>query len=517
MVDYTSSVAMQSYMQPMAQRQPIMTPSGKIAFSAPVRSLKDEFVHQHKKNGLFERLYNAIKNITKLGTGSKKVQAVIDKAEKGEISEEQARETITKYRNSQASSAHAFTDILSVGASGLTFFGIRNSIKKSAAAAEINESIISKSTNRVAFNFSNVFSDKKLLDFAKNKGKVTIFATGFAMLAGALVKWGSSKINRIGSKEFKISKKDYNNLATPMDETMYKMDRKQMRKARRRANFKNFLGGAINGLMMPITILGGGIAGTPIYLVGNSLNRYFVSNHEEKNKTFNSYVENLKNDSITHVLTATAMAIPMIKKARFTATMDANLQKAVNRLKNAVLTESEFNGKTTYQELDDILMGSDKIKSIIYDDKLSLEEKVVKLSEENIFAVKFKQISGDKSALAKALQEDCPPTRCFLKPDGKWDLTEIQDYVTKNLDGKYQVKQYLGVGTVAETYLAKDKNGKEVCIKILKKGIDAEKIIKDKKDFINIINNLEGKTDNGRIKQNVNRKGFIVVGTAFCR
>ena len=49
MVDYTSSVAMQSYMQPMAQRQPIMTPSGKIAFSAPVRSLKDEFVHQHKK------------------------------------------------------------------------------------------------------------------------------------------------------------------------------------------------------------------------------------------------------------------------------------------------------------------------------------------------------------------------------------------------------------------------------------------------------------------------------------
>ena len=490
MTEFTRNIAMQQQVYTMPQSQPIKTLSGQIMYMPPERTLRDEFVHQHKKNGLFERLYNALKNVTKLGTGSKKTQTAIEKAEKGEITEEQARETIQKYRNSQVSSTQAFTDVLSVGASGITFFGIRNYLKKVAAAAIINESIISN-VKHFGYNCSAFFNDKQCLNFAKNKGKIGLLATGAAMLAGALAKWGSSKLNRIGSKEFKIDKKEYNNLATPMDETMYKMDRKNLRKARRRANFRNFVGGAINGLMMPIALLGGGIVGTPIYLVGNSLSRYFVSNHEEKDKTFNSYIENLKNGGITHVATAAAIAVPMVKKARFTATMDANLQKAVNRLKNVTLKPNEFKGISTYQELDDILMDSDSIKNIVNNDSLSIEDKVKKLSEGNIFAVKFKQIKNDGSDLAYALKEDCPPTRCFLKSDGKWDLTEIQSFVNKNLEGNYQVKQCLGVGTVAETYLAVGPDGKEVCLKVLKKGIDEAKIKADKAKFVDIIKKLD--------------------------
>lgn len=497
MSDYIQNATVLSS-QPQV-RQQIVTPNGQVVYARPIRNLQDEFVHQHKKNGLIERLYNGLKNLTGLGVGSKKVKKVIAQAQNGEISEDQARKTIEKYRNSQASSAQAVTDIFSVGAAGMTFFGIKNYIKKCAAAAEINEKNILKELDSklsskfdLKFNFSNFINDKQCLNFAKNSGKITAVAAGLAVLAGATVKLFSTKINRIGSKEFKVDKKDYNNLATSQDRAMYKADKKALKKARRKANFRNYVGGAVNGVMMPLAMLGGGIAGVPLYLVGNSLNRYFVSNHEEKNKSFNSYVENLKNDSLTHVAVTTALAIPMLKKAKFTSTMESNLQKAVNRLKDVDLTKSDFKGKTTYQELDEILMDSSDIRNIINNDKLSLEDKVVKLSDENIFAVKFKQISGDKSALSKALQEDCPPTRCALNPDGKtWNLTEIQDFVSKNLDGKYEVKQCLGVGTVAETYLAVGSDGKEVCLKILKKGIDEAKINADKTKFINIIKSLD--------------------------
>ena len=485
-----NGVAMQSQTVSNQQRQAVKTPQGQVVYTPKELSIRDEFVKQHKKNGLVERLYNKIKNLTKLGTGSKKAEAAVAKAENGEITEEEARKTIDKYRKSQVNSAQAATDVLSVGAAGLSYFGIRNWIRKKAAESAINEELIKNSKGNILRNIP-LFDEKNWLELSKNKTKVVKYATIGAITAGALVKWATSKLNRIGSKEFKIDKKDYNNLKTPMDKQMYKADKKAMRKTRFKANMRNLAGGALNGLMMPLSMVGGAFVGVPLYLTGNSLNRYFVSNHEEKNKSFNGYVENLKNDSITHALTAAAIAIPMAKKVNFTKVFDVNLDKAVKRLKNAELTIPEFSRRTTYNELDDILMSEKEIQSIIHDPDLSIQEKITKLTDENIFAVKFKQISGDNSAITKGLREDCPPTRCFLKEDGKtWDLTEIQTYVNKNLDAGYKVKQCLGVGTIAETYLVTDPSGKDVCIKVIKKGISADKINADKAKFVKMIENL---------------------------
>ena len=53
----------------------------------------------------------------------------------------------------------------------------------------------------------------------------------------------------------------------------------------------------------------------------------------------------------------------------------------------------------------------------------------------------------------------------------------------------------MGTGTIAETYLVEAPDGKEVCVKMLKKGIDASKIDRDKQKFIDIINAQAGKTD----------------------
>ncbi|MCQ2754920.1 MAG: AarF/UbiB family protein, partial [bacterium] len=66
---------------------------------------------------------------------------------------------------------------------------------------------------------------------------------------------------------------------------------------------------------------------------------------------------------------------------------------------------------------------------------------------------------------------------------------EAKKLIEKNFGEEYEIKQLLGVGTVAETYLAKGKDGKDVCIKILKDGITKEKIQADKVKFDKLIEN----------------------------
>lgn len=456
--------------------------------SMPELSIKDEFVKQHKKNGLFERLYNGIKNLTGLGAGSKKTKTLVEKAENGEISEEEARAGIDKYRKSQVNGAQAFGDLMSVGAAGLTFFKVRNALKMVSAEMQINSkfyNMLANQVNKVGKKHGKNFMGKlgeSILKSGQSNAKMVGVATIAAALVGGFVKKWTLKFNRIGSDEFKYNKKDFNGAKTPYDKAQYKLEKKIKKRERRRTNFRNFLSGAINGLMLPISLLGGAFVGIPLYVAGNSLNRYFVANREEKNKSFKGYIENLKSDGITHAALAAAIAAPMIKKVNFANTFDKNLKKVVENLKDANLKPSGFEGKTTYQELDDILMNSKNIKNII--NKGSMEEQIQNLTNENIFAVKFIQI-GHSGGLAEALKENCPATRT---------LEEAQKYINQKLGNGYSVSKCLGVGTIAETYLAKDSKGKEVCIKILKNGISAEKIANDKAKFIDIIKKLPNKT-----------------------
>ena len=78
---------------------------------------------------MIERLYNGIKNLTGLGVGSKRVKEALAKVEAGELTDEEAKQTVDKYRKSQVNSAQGFGDVVSIGASGITFFAIRNKLK----------------------------------------------------------------------------------------------------------------------------------------------------------------------------------------------------------------------------------------------------------------------------------------------------------------------------------------------------------------------------------------------------
>ena len=455
---------------------------------------------KRKNTGLIERLYNKIKNATGLGIGSKKVEADLAKVKRGEISQNDFANTVKRYNASQETSAQTFADLFSVGAAGLTYFGLRNEAKLHHAGKKLNEKF--GSSNKLidavetAGGGLNLKTFKKIVGkslayMAKSKTKLAVFTAGMAAFVGGGVKMHLLQLNRIGSEEFKTDKKDFNGARTPRDKMMYKAYKKEHRNNKLASNFRNFVSGAINGAMMPLSVIGGAIVGIPSYFLGNSLNRHFVgSRHSDK--SLEGYANSFVDDGVTQVALGAATLIPMAKKGRFSAVFDKNLEKAFNKINaHKELIDNPYGGKTTYQQLNDLMFESPKVKEILegrtskIGEGLSINEKIQALSDENILAVKLKQIQSNDS-LAKAMQDNCPATRTLEEA-----TKEIQAKLGKN----YKVKVNMGTGTIAETYLVEAPDGKEVCVKMLKKGIDAGKIDRDKQKFIDIINSQTDKTE----------------------
>lgn len=299
-----------------------------------------------------------------------------------------------------------------------------------------------------------------------------------AAAVGGIIKLNLLKLNRISTKQYKPE------ITSDMDKKEVKVAKLRSKKQKRNANFRNFTSGAINGLTTPV-LAAFGVVGAPIYAAVNSLTRYFVgSRTDRKHKNLEGYVENLKSSPITHIATAAAIAVPAVKSAKFNKVFDANLNKVVENIKNNELVQT-LNSKTSYSQLEDAILGNDKIKEIIESDTLTVTEKIEALTDENIFAVKFKQICSDGDDLTVALKESCPSSRT---------LDEAKAVVAKTYGDAYTIKNRVGVGTVAETYIATDKNGNEVAIKMIKEGITEEKILNDKQKFLDMIDSLADKT-----------------------
>lgn len=470
----------------------------KIAKNISPTTIREYYRKEARKdNGLIEKFYNWVKNTTGLGVGSKKVQAEVEKAAKGEISTQSAQETIHKYNSSQENSAQIVGDTASIGASALSFFWINQKLQLGKAWLGVNKPLTNAVDKLVELGKEKVEADKKQsfdmtvklykkVTSTLNSNKKALAIAGISSaLVGGLTKFWTLKLNRIGSEEFKLDENIYKKKKSRnrFEAQVAKSAKKELNKERRKVNFKNFVSGTINGLMMPVMALGG-VIGTPIYLAANSLNRYFVANKTDKEKSFNGYLNNLKLDGITTGLATAAVAIPLIKKGNFAKLYKTNIEKVTKELAEAKLNPPEYKTVTAYNQLEDLMLNSPAIKSIT-ESKAPYDELITKLTDENIFAVKFKQISTCKDDLARALQDDCPPTRT---------LEEAQKFISEKTGSDYTVKKLIGVGTVAETYLAKDASGQDVCIKILKNGISKEKIEADKQKFINLINSLTDKS-----------------------
>ena len=445
----------------------------------------DEYFRREKRknNGLIEEFYNKIKNLTGLGVSSKKVEKVVADAKTGKASPKEVLDITHKYHTSQENSAQLFGDTASVTAGGISYFVLRRKIKMLNSAAVLNKNI-TKLTEKIGI--PNKLSET-FINLGKSNKKLMGLVLGISALIAGSTKFWLLKFNRAGSKEFIVDENLYGKKKTRNSYQKYlaKQEKKKLKKERIKTNFKNFASGMINGLMFPAFALGG-IIGAPLYLVGNSLNRYFVANKTDKKKSFGGYIDNLKTDGVIIGATTAAAAVPLVKKGNFIKVFDENLKKATDKLEKATLKTPDYAGKSSYENLQDILFSNKTIDDVIYDSKISIEDKIKKLTDENIFAVKFKQISNDRTELTKALRENCPPSRT---------LDEAKQYITNALGSGYEIKKLLGVGTVAETYLAKSPDGKEVCIKIIKNGIDENKILKDKEKFINMVKNSKDYTE----------------------
>lgn len=470
----------------------------------PQITIKEHYRREARKNnGLIEKFHNWLKNTTGIGVGSKKVLAEIQKAENGTATAQEVQAKIKEYNASQENSAQLLGDAVSISASGATFFGLNKLFNQAKGCIDVNKPLTDniakmiKNTREELVNDAEIPVKKKKLTnrlfniYEKTfntltSNKKTLLITGLASaFVGGLTKYWALKFNRVGSNEFKVDDKIYGKkkLRNPMQKKAAKLSKKQLNKERRKTNFKNFVSGTINGLMMPVMALGG-IIGAPIYLAGNMLNRYFVANKTDKNKSVNGFMENLSQNALATGVVTAALAIPLVKKGNFAKVFNENMAKASKKLAEANLQPAEFKGISAYKQLEEMMLESPNIKSII-DGSASIEDKIKQLTKENLFAAKFKQISEDESLLTKALQDNCPPTRT---------LDEAQKYITSNLGSGYKVSKLLGVGTVAETYIAKDVSGKEVCIKILKNGITKDKILNDKQKFIDMVKNMTDKS-----------------------
>ena len=424
--------------------------------------LKDEFLKEHKKNGLFEKIYNFLKNTTHIGFGSKQIEKSINDYENGNKTEEDVRKDIKKYRTSQKNSEQLLGDTISAVVSVSVFHKIYNEINKLQTIKNINGEKLTDFEKLITKTMP------KLENFLKNmtKGKIIGIGAAAAMLIGGYTKSFVLNLNSIGSKEYKYDKK-----TTPKNE------KKAIKKAKRKEKFKNFVTGAFNGLLSPLVAVSGLIVGVPAYLTANFASRYLTKSND--NKSLKDFGNELKDNALINTLGGAAIATTLIKKGKFTQVLNKNLGIVESKLKNAKLVPNNLEDKSAYSQLEEMLTGSKPIKKITDSWDLSTAEKIQKLSEENILALKFMQISNKYGDISKALKEACPTTRT---------IEEANEYIAKTFGNKFEVRKQLGVGTIAETYLAKDaESGKEVCIKILKRGISAEKIDADKAKFIELI------------------------------
>lgn len=482
--------------QPQSDNKTVQTPSK--ADTVQPSAVRDEFIKIKKNNGLVGKFYNFLKNKTNFGTGSKSVEKEIDKFEKGEIKEEQLNEKISQYKISQENAVQSTGDVAAGAVTISSYFLANKYIKNLRAQIELDalpQAIRDIKKYPEGKRYQRYIQAENIV---KSKSKTMLIMLPLLALAGGITKWVYGKVERTGSKEYKVNKKAYT------DKKEYKAEKKKARKAKRKANFKNFATGALNGMLAPVTALAGGIVGVPAYLLATTGLRYASSKNDGKDKSFNDFTKSLKDNAAVNTLTAAAIAVPSIKKAHYNKVFDINLDKVVQKLKGHELQLPDLpSSKSAYQELEDLMLNSESIKKILkpenYIEERTLESDITKLTDENIFAVKFLQIknSGFLSGynpyreISEALRESCPPTRT---------IEQAQQHINKLWGSDdYQVSKLLGVGTIAETYLAKDKSGKEVCIKVLKEGINGEKIARDKEKFIKLI---KGDTPENQLTDN---------------
>lgn len=261
--------------------------------------------------------------------------------------------------------------------------------------------------------------------------------------------------------------------------------------------------GALNGLASPLLATSNLFLTIPALLGINTGARYLTDRNNKK--SFNEYLQRQKDNLDVHIAgSAVGLALLASKGKGSIKAWDAACKKAKENTEALRAFKNPYAGKIDLEQMTTMLNESarneigEKIIPIFFN---PTENKII---DTNIFIAKWLQTVPDKDidlckdiggmpisdklkAVIKNLKGACPPS---------YTPTEAQALISKTYGQKYTIirEQPLGVGTIAETYLAKDnESGKEVVIKFLKKGITKEKIETDRKQAQELLANSKVK------------------------
>ena len=274
---------------------------------------------------------------------------------------------------------------------------------------------------------------------------------------------------------------------------------KQIYKNQEHNALKDTFHGALNGITAPLLGFTSLWATVPALLGINTCARYLTTKNE--NKSPQNFIQTQKD---TIAMTA-IIALPTLAfVGNHGKTSLKSWQIACENAKENVQKFRAF--KNPYKQNFDL----EKIGATI-DKKTQAEigEKLFPIFfnpsenaiiESNIFLAKWLQTIPDKKIdgitniggmpindkikqVIKNLKGACPAS---------YTPKEVQQLITKTFGEKYKIikNEPLGVGTIAETYLAKNnETGLEVVIKFLKKGISKEKIEADRTQALELLEN----------------------------
>ncbi|MFQ8625895.1 MAG: hypothetical protein ACLSA2_05140, partial [Candidatus Gastranaerophilaceae bacterium] len=191
-------------------------------------NIRDEFIKEKKNNGLVGKFYNFLKNKT--------VPNLLKKIlfEKGEIKEEQVKEKISQYRISQENAVQSTGDIASAAVTVSSYFLANKHIKNLRAQIELDALPLAIRNIKKYPEGKRYKHYIKAENIVKSKSKTMLVMLPLLAIAGGITKLVYGKVERTGSKEFKVDKKAFT------DKKALKAEKKKARKAKRKANFKNF-------------------------------------------------------------------------------------------------------------------------------------------------------------------------------------------------------------------------------------------------------------------------------------
>lgn len=407
-----------------------------------------------RRQGLIGKGFDGAKSAIGVGRNSKKATQMIEDFKAGKIDYNTANKDLDDFQYTQRDATELALDT----ATGLGAFGAYSAVKKWA-------------------KFASPFLTGVKLKFDVSKAAGGI-GTAVALLTGMSIKPTLRFIDRIYLK--RKEKKD------------------------NKTFWKDTLTGSIDGALAPVAVLKGAILGIPLVMGENALQRYMFVKTDDKKST-KDFLDKQKDNLAVKAVATGAIAYKARKLHTSLGSWDKAIEKALKNVKDLkpfekASVDSDFE---MLQSKAQLLLNDQKFVTDIFASEKSVEEKMRLIEEKNIFLPKFIQTIPENvlgmlgkeeinfgafklntkeiSTIITRFKSDCPQSRT---------VKEAQDFISKTYGDKYTIinDNALGVGTVAETFLAKNNStGEEVVIKMLKKGMSAEKIENDRKAFIELV------------------------------